>query len=233
MKAIFKKEFKSYFNNPIGFIILAVYYFFLGSYFSLIYSYGASNVEDVILAMTMVIIFTVPVMTMRLLSEDRRQKIDQALFTAPVKLFSIVLGKFFAAFALYALCFAPTVIFEIIVSMYVGLKLTAYLYALLGVLLLGGALISIGMFISALTESMAVSAVITLIVNIIVIYMGSLASIIDNSTVTKIAEKAAFIDVVQNFSKQLFSIPDIIYFLSIIVGFLFLCERSLEKRRWS
>ncbi len=233
MKAIFKKEFKSYFNNPIGFIILAVYYFFLGSYFSLIYSYGASNVEDVILAMTMVIIFTVPVMTMRLLSEDRRQKIDQALFTAPVKLFSIVLGKFFAAFALYALCFAPTVIFEIIVSVYVGLKLTAYLYALLGVLLLGGALISIGMFISALTESMAVSAVITLIVNIIVIYMGSLASIINNSTVTTIAEKAAFIDVVQNFSKQLFSVPDIVYFLSIIVGFLFLCERSLEKRRWS
>ena len=233
MKAVFKREFKAYFSNPLGFIILAIYYFFLGSYFSLIFSYGAANIGDVLLAMTMVIVFTMPVITMRLLSEDRRQKVDQVLFTAPVKLSSIVFGKFFAALCLYALCFAPTVIYEIILMSYVSFNIIPYLYAMLGVLLLGGVLISIGMFISSLTESIAVSAVLTLIVNIVALYISSLATIVDSDILTKIAEKLAFVDVFQNFGKQVFSVPDIVYFLSIIAIFLFLSVRSLEKRRWS
>lgn len=233
MKAIFKREFKSYFSTPVGFIILAVYYFFLGSYFSFIYSYGSSNVQDVIIAMSFVVVFTVPVITMRLMSEDRRQKVDQVLFTAPISLTSVVMGKFLAAMALYTLCFAPTVIFEIIVASMVSVNFFAYIYALIGMLLLGGALISIGMFISSLTESIAVSAILTLIVNIIVLYMNSLASMLEVDIITAIAEKAAFIDAVQSFSKQLFSIPDVVYFLSIIAAFLFLSVRSLEKRRWS
>lgn len=233
MKAVFKREFKAYFSTPVGFIILAVYYFFLGSYFTFIYSYGGSNVQDVIIAMSFVAVFTVPVITMRLMSEDRRQKVDQVLFTAPVSLTSVVMGKFFAAMSLYALCFAPTVIFEIIVASMVSVNLLAYIYALIGMLLLGGALIAIGMFISSLTESIIISAILTLIVNIIVLYMNSLASMIDSEVITDIAENAAFIDAVQSFSKLLFSIPDLVYFLSIIAAFLFLSVRSLDKRRWS
>ena len=116
MNAIFKREFKSYFQTPIGFIVLAAYYFFLGLFFSLIYKGGSPSIETVIMATSIVSVFTMPILTMRLMSEDRRQKVDQALITAPVKLTSIVLGKFFAAFAVFALSFAPTVIFEIIIA---------------------------------------------------------------------------------------------------------------------
>ncbi len=233
MNAIFKREFKSYFCTPVGYIVLAALYFFLGLYFSMIYSYGAPQLEVVIVSMSTVIIFVMPVITMRLMSEDRRQKVDQALLTAPVSLTSIVLGKFFAALAVFALGFLPTVIFEIIILSYVSVNILSYIYVLLGMLLLGSALISIGMFISSTTESSVVSAVLTLIVNILVLYMSNFASMVKTEWLAKIFEKAAFISAFESFSESIFSIPNIIYFLSITAAFLFLCVRSLEKRRWS
>lgn len=234
MKAIFKRELKAYFSTPIGFIVLAAYYFFLGLYFTLIYGYGSPNVQDIIMAMSTVIVFTMPIITMRLMSEDRRQKVDQALLTAPVKLSSIVLGKFFAALALFGIGFAPTVVFEIIVSSYdVKVNVWSYIYALFGMLLLGASLIAIGMFISSLTESPVVSAILTLVVNILALYMSNFASMINISWISKIAEKAAFITAFESFGESMFSVADVVYFLSIIAAFLFLSVRSLDKRRWS
>lgn len=233
MSAVFKREFRSYFTTPIGFIVIAAFYFFLGLYFSLIYSYGSPEVSTVIVAMSTVIVFTMPVLTMRLMSEDRRQKVDQALLTAPVSLTSIVLGKFFAALAVFAIGFAPTVIFEIIVACYVNVNVMSYIYSLFGMLLLGSALIAIGMFISSLTESSVISAILTLVINILVLYMSSFASMINVSWLATIVEKAAFISAFENFGENILSVSDIVYFLSISAAFLFLCVRALDKRRWS
>lgn len=233
MSAVFKREFKAYFQTPIGFIVLAAFYFFLGLYFTLLYSSGVPNMEIVVMAMSIVAVFTLPILTMRLMSEDRRQKVDQVLITAPVKLTYIVLGKFLAAFSVFALCFAPTVIFEIIIASKISVNLFGYLYALLGMLLLGGALISIGMFISCLTESPAISAILTLVINILVLYMSNFAGLVKSELIAKILERAAFITVAEGFSESVFSIADIVYFLSIIAAFIFLSVRSLEKRRWS
>jgi ABC-2 type transport system permease protein len=233
MSAIFKREFKSYFYTPVGYIVVAALYFFLGLYFSMIYSYGAPSIEVVIVSMSTVIIFVMPVITMRLMSEDRRQKVDQALLTAPVSLTSIVLGKFFAALAVFAIGFLPTIIFEIIIISHVSVNILTYIYALLGIFLLGSALIAIGMFISSTTESSVVSAIITLIVNILVLYMSSFASMVSAEWLATVFEKLAFISVFESFADSIFSIPNIIYFLSITAAFLFLCVRSLEKRRWS
>ena len=233
MNAIFKREFKSYFTNPIGYIVLAVFYFFLGLYFSMIYSYGSPDIEMVISAMSTIVVFAMPILTMRLMSEDRRQKVDQALLTAPVNLISIVMGKFLAAFAIFALGFAPTIIFELLIIAKVTVNFLSFLYALLGMMLLGGAIIAIGMFISSLTESTVISGILTWLVNILVLYMSSFASMISTEWIANIFNRLAFISVFESFSSKIFSIADVIYFLSIIVVFLFLCVRSLEKRRWS
>lgn len=233
MSAVFKREFKAYFSTPIGFIVIAAFYFFLGLYFSLIYQSGSPDVAMVIMAMSTVIVFTMPVLTMRLMSEDRRQKVDQALLTAPVSLTSIVLGKFFAAMAVFAIGFAPTVIFEIIVASYVSVNVLSYIYALFGIMLLGGALISIGMFISSLTESSVISAILTLVINILVLYMSNFASMIKVSWIATVVEKTAFISAAENFGENVLSVADIVYFLSISAAFLFLCVRSLDKRRWA
>ncbi len=233
MRAIFKRELRSYFSTPIGFIVLAAFYFFLGLYFSMIYSYGSPEVETVIMAMSTVIVFTMPVITMRLMSEDRRQKVDQALLTAPVSLTSIVMGKFFAALAVFAIGFLPTVIFEIIVASYVSVNIMSYIYAMFGMLLLGSALIAIGMFISSLTESSVISAILTLVINILVLYMSSFASMIKVTWLANIIEKVAFITAFENFGENVFSVSDVVYFVSISAAFLFLCVRSLDKRRWA
>ena len=249
MTAIFKRELKAYFSTPIGYIVLAAYFFFLGLYFTIIFSAGAPDISMVMMAMVTIIVFTMPLITMRLMSEDRRQKVDQVLLTAPVKLSHIVLGKFFAALTLYAIGFAPTIIFEMIIASKVSVNVLTYLYPLLGVLLLGGALIAIGMFISSLTESPVISAILTLVVNFLAIYMSTFASMItvpqESATFfgkiwQKIVEafvfilnKCAFMTVFENFDTNIFSITDVVYFLSIIAAFVFLSVRSLEKRRWS
>lgn len=233
MLAIFKREFKSYFSTPIGYIVLAAFYFFLGLNFWDIFSYGMPQVEYVISQMLTVAVFLMPILTMRLMSEDRRQKVDQALFTAPVKLTSIVLGKFFAAFAVFAIAFIPTMIFEIIIMAYVSVNILTYFYALLGILLLGAALIAIGMFISCLTESSVISAILTLVINLLTLYMTAFSQLISVEWISAALQKMAFINMFSNFGNEYFSLPDVFYFLSITVAFLFLCVRALEKRRWA
>ncbi|MBQ3058174.1 MAG: ABC transporter permease [Clostridia bacterium] len=233
MTAIFKREFKAFFATPVGYIVLAAFYLFSGYYFTLIYTMGSPEVQNIIMTLSTVIVFVTPLLTMRLMSDDKRMKTDQALLTAPVSLYSIVLGKFLAALAVYALGFAPTIIFEFIVLTMVEVNVLSYLYALLGAILLGAALIAIGMFISSLTESSVVSAILTFVINILIIYASSLGSMIDIGWVATVIEKIAFITAFENFGSTVFSIPDVFYFLSITAAFLFLSVRSLEKRRWA
>lgn len=249
MTAIFKREFKSYFATPVGYIVLAAFYFFLGLFFYMIYSNGSPVVEAVVIQMASIAVFALPILTMRLMSEDRRQKVDQVLITSPVSLTGIVMGKFLAALSVFGMCFLPTIIFEILIAVEVKVNVLYYLYSLLGIMLLGGTLIAIGMFISCLTESPAISAILTLVINILVLYMAQFASMI---TVPEegsgwfdwiwskivggfvlLLEKLSFVNNVQNFASNIFSVSDIIYFLSIIAVFLFLSVRSLDKRRWS
>lgn len=254
MLAVFKREFKSYFTNPLGFIILAVVYFFLGYMFSSYYSAGAPYVQYVVIAVAQILLFVIPVITMRLFSDEHRQKTDQVLFTAPVKLINIVLGKFFAAFALYAIGFAPTIVYQIIVSSYVSVNLFYYIYSIVGILLFGAALIALGMFISSLTESPIISIVFTLIVNIFIMLASSFANAITVPTVSSsnaimkflgtiwawlVKAFASFINgfdfigTLESFGNQTFAVKDVIFFISVACAFIFLTERSLEKRRWS
>lgn len=248
MLAVFKREFKSYFTNPLGFIILGAFYFFLGYMFSGYYSAGAPYVEYVILGVASILLIVVPVITMRLFSDEKRTKTDQVLFTAPVKLINIVLGKFLAALSLYALGFAPTIIYQIIVCSYVSVNIFYYIYAFIGIMLFGAALIAIGMFISSLTESPIISIVFTLVVNIFIMISGGLASsITEPSATTWYEHVAAFFvklfvkflnamdltSVLDSFGNQAFAVKDVVYFISLAVAFIFLTERSLEKRRWS
>ena len=246
MSAIFKREFKSYFATPIGYVVLAAFYFFLGLFFLTLYSQGAPDISLIIISMSTIVIFILPVLTMRIMSDDKRQKVDQALLTAPVSLTAIVMGKFFAALAVFALGFLPTVIFEIILIALVSVNIMSYLYVMLGMLLLGSALIALGMFISSLTESAVISAIITLLVNLVIIFnFSSLISVPTGTTffgkiwakivewIVLVLEKASFITTFEKFGDNVFSIADIVYFVSFAAIFLFLCVRSLEKRRWS
>ena len=246
MSAIFKREFKSYFATPIGYVVIAAFYFFLGIFFVNLFGQGVPQSNMLIIAMSTIVILVLPLLTMRIMSEDRRQKVDQALLTAPVTLTSIVMGKFFAALTVFAIGFIPTIIFEIIFMAYISVNILPFIYALIGIMLLGSVLISIGMFISSLTESAVISAIITLLVNMLVLFdFASMITVPEGVTalekiwakivewVALALEKLSFLSNFENFGENIFSITDIIYFVSITAVFLFLCVRSLEKRRWA
>lgn len=233
MLAIFKREFKSYFISPIGYIFLAAFTFFEAMFFSLLYASGSTQIQYIITSISSVVVFALPILTMKMLSEDRRQKVDQVLLTAPISVTAIVMGKLLATLAVFMLAFAPTLIFQIIVSTLATANWLNYLYCLFGVMLLGAAMISIGMFISSLTESSVVAAILTIVVNFIVMMATSFASTLSSELLTKVAESISFIDRFANFSSSTLSIADIVYFLSITVVFVFLSVRSVERRRWA
>ena len=233
MKAIFKREFKSYFTSPLGYVFLAIFLFFEGYFFVNLYSYGSPNNEIIFPSLSFVVVLVTPVLTMRLLSEDRRQKVDQALLTAPVSVAGIVLGKFFAAFAVYALAFSPVILFELIVTLLSTPNWLIFLNAWLGAMLIGGALIAIGMFISALTESPIISCILTLICFMLLMVLPSLASLVGVEWVTAAANKIAFVNLFATFTSSLFHVIDVIYLLSVIAVFVFVSIRAVERRRWS
>lgn len=233
MSAVFKRELKSYFLNPIGFVILGVFTCFSGIFFALIFSNGMPNVEYVVSTMAGILIYAIPFITMRLISEDRRQKVDQALLTAPVSVTGVVLGKFLAALTLYGAGFGITLLYQLIISFFITTNWLIYLYALLGALLLGAAIISIGMFVSSLTESPVVSAAITFGVILASMMISSYSSQVTSPFLQKVFLAFSFIDRFYNFTASTLNLADIVYMLSIAAVFVFLTVRSVEQRRWA
>lgn len=233
MTAIFKREFKSYFTSPLGYVYLAIFLFFEGYFFVNLYGYGSPNNEIIFASLSTVVVLVTPVLTMRLLSEERRQKIDQALLTAPVTISSIVLGKFLASVAVYALAFSPVVLFELIVTLLSTPNWLVFLNALLGAMLIGAALIAIGMFISALTESPIISCILTLIAFLLLMVLPSLASLSGIEWVAAAANKIAFVNLFSSFTSSIFHVVDVVFLLSVIAVFVFLSIRAVERRRWA
>ena len=144
MGAIFKREMSGYFNSAIAYVVLAVYYFFSGWFFYLYCFYGDSaSLSYVFANMFYIIMFIIPVLTMKTLSEEKRQKTDQALLTSPVSLTEIVVGKFLGALSIYALCCAIYLVYGVVISFFAQPQWSVVLCTMLGIFLLGAAVIAI------------------------------------------------------------------------------------------
>ena len=233
MSAIFKREFKAYFASPLGYVIISALAFFSAIFFTYMYTYGYADVAYIFSNMLVIVMFAVPILTMRLMSEERKQKTDQALFTAPVGLTSIVMGKFLAALSIFALGFAPTLIYQTVFSFKVSLNWLLYLSDLLGVLLYGAALIAIGLFLSSLTESQVVAAVLGIVVSLLVGLMDNFASMINNEFLSGIISYISFNGRYEAFANGIIDFSNIVFFVSVAAAFIFLTVRSLEKKRWA
>ena len=177
MKAIFNREMKAYFTSPMGYVIIAIMLFFLGQGFTNIFVNDYGNLAYVFVFVVTYAMLIAPIITMRLFSEEKKQKTDQLLLTSPVKIWKIVMGKFMAALVIFMLCFAVTLIFEIILAMVTEVNWMLYLSCLLGMFLMGAAMLSIGVFISSLTESQIISAILGIIASLTLLMVEFFASI--------------------------------------------------------
>lgn len=287
MTAIFKREFKSCFTGMIGWVIAAVSLFFLGLYFTnrnLLYA--SSDFASVLYTMTMILLFLLPAISMRSFAEERKNKTDQLLLTSPVSIPAIVTGKFLAELAVFALPLAAAVVMPLLLQAFGTVSLVAAYSALLGYLLLGGACLAVGTWISALTENQILAYLATFgallvaylmngiqtmfttgnmlafIVFMIVLLVASvMVGVICkrlaagavvfcagavvlfvlfqlrpawlltafNAVLSALALFEPFKDIVGG----MFSIPAIVYYLSVMGLFLFLTGQALARRRWN
>lgn len=237
MSAIFKREFKSYFTSPTGYIFLTIMVLLEGLAFSNMFAAGFSDIAYVfsVWYIFLMMFALTPVLTMRTMSEDRRQKTDQALITAPVSLYGIVLGKFFAALAIFMLSFSVTAVYMVVILVQqVTVNLIVYIGNILGVALVGSSLIAMGIFFSSLTEYQFVSFALTLASSIAIYYLDTLLANLGSSTVIdKITEWISFSGRYNAFIDGIIDYSNIVFFLSFAGLFIFLTVRVLDKRRYS
>mgnify|MGYP000469119046 CR=1 FL=1 len=236
MSAVFKREFKAFFTSPVGYFVLAVLFGFAGFYFFANNMYGRSaDLTGVFGGLfTIVLLLVLPVLTMRLFSDEKRQRTDQALLTAPVSLTGIALGKFFAALLMFAIGISITIVFAIIIAFQVTPDWLVIIGNYVGLLLLGGMIIAIGMFISSLTESQFIAALGTFAISFALLMVDSLASVF--YSVSWIGTVVEFISVsarYNEFTSGVINYDNIVFFISMIGLFVFLTVRVLDRKRWS
>ena len=234
MVAISKRELSSYFNSAVAYVVMAVYFLFSGLFFSMIcIENDTSSLSYVFGNMFIIILFIIPIITMKSFSEEKRQRTDQALLTSPTSLFEIVMGKFLGALILFAICSLIFVVYALVISFFTSPDWAVVLCTVLGLLLLGSALIAIDIFISVLTESMIISAVAGMGVGLLIYMLSNLSSNITVDWIATIVKKIDFLTYYTNFTYGMLNLTDIIFFLSVTGLFLFFTARVLEKRRWS
>lgn len=234
MVAILKRELSSYFNSAVAYVVMAVYFLFSGLFFSMIcIENDTSSLSYVFGNMFIIILFIIPIITMKSFSEEKRQRTDQALLTSPTSLFEIVMGKFLGALILFAICSLIFVVYALVISFFTSPDWAVVLCTVLGLLLLGSALIAIDIFISVLTESMIISAVAGMGVGLLIYMLSNLSSNITVDWIATIVKKIDFLTYYTNFTYGMLNLTDIIFFLSVTGLFLFFTVRVLEKRRWS
>ena len=234
MVAILKRELSSYFNSAVAYVVMAVYFLFSGLFFSMIcIENDTSSLSYVFGNMFIIILFINPIITMKSFSEEKRQRTDQALLTSPTSLFEIVMGKFLGALILFAICSLIFVVYALVISFFTSPDWAVVLCTVLGLLLLGSALIAIDIFISVLTESMIISAVAGMGVGLLIYMLSNLSSNITVDWIATIVKKIDFLTYYTNFTYGMLNLTDIIFFLSVTGLFLFFTARVLEKRRWS
>jgi ABC-2 type transport system permease protein len=249
--AVAQKEFKSYFASPIAYVAIGVWAFLYGVFFWTILSYflrtsmqvgqfgmqqGAVNINQQLIRpllqnVTIMILFTMPMVTMRTYSEEKRAGTIELLLTSPLTDFEIVMGKFLGAMALYGVMLAVTLIHIGLLFVYGNPEWKPIVTAYLGVILLGGCFASLGLFISSLTKNQVVSGMITFAVFLllwIITWFGTFSS----PAVDKITQALSIIDHLDDFTKGVIDTSHLIYYLSFIAFGLFLTVKSVETERW-
>ena len=235
MRAVFRKEFRSYFTSPIGFIVLAFIYFFGSfSFFAYNMTYGYTSLQYVFQSLySILLLLVLPILTMRLFSDERRQKTDQALFTAPVSFTGVVMGKFLACLTMYLLGMGVTLLYFLVMCAFQIPDVAVFCGNFLGLFLLGAALCAIGIFISSLTESQVIAAVGSLAIGLFLLFANSFTPVVSSEWINAVMDGISFYQHYLDFTRGLLNLSDLTFFVSVTALFLFLTVRHLERRRIS
>ncbi|MFP4114409.1 MAG: ABC transporter permease [Spirochaetota bacterium] len=194
MIAILTRELRTYFQTPIGYIFMGLFLLVSGFFFTagnLISgsSYFSSFLESILF----LYLFAVPLLTMRLLSEERRQRTDQLLLTSPITVTDIVLGKFFAAFVVFLLTLVVTILYAIVVGVFGDLAVWQTVGGYIGFALMGSSFISVGILISAVSENQVSAAFFTFFALLLIWFLNLVKSVAPTDAVSSTIFAAAIV----------------------------------------
>ena len=234
MGAIYRREVGAFFTSSIAYIFLSVFWIFTGYFFFATCLIPArTDMSNMFQSMFLICVFLIPILTMRLFSEEKKQKTEQGLLTAPVSLGEIVFGKYFAALTLYTIALLMPFVYALILSAFGVVEWGMVFANFLALLLIGAAFISIGTLVSALTENQIAAAVVSFVA-LMAIYM--LEIIGRNVTVDWIKTAIGYLAFFQKYfaiTCGLFNVSTIVFYISVAVIFNYLTIRVFERRRWS
>lgn len=232
MKAIFEREIAEYFNTLVGYVFIASFMFFSGLLFTVNNIWTLSSDFNVTLYNCIyVFMLTSPILTMKLLAEERKTKRDQLLFTVDVSLSSIVLGKFLAAVCVFLITICCTAVYPIILFILGSVSFAMILNGYLGFILIGMVFISIGVFMSSMVENQLSAAVGTYAILFLLLCLDLFTMLINNSLVIEVLQWFSIFERFDPYQFGTFSLASGVYYLSITFIFLSISVVTMRYRR--
>ena len=223
MFAVLKKELKSYFLSPIGYVFIGLFLLMTSVFFYLdILSYGMSKFESMFYSLATILTFITPILTMRMFSEEKKEGTDQLLFTSPRRITSIVFGKFLAALCVLLITELLTFIYYFILMYFGSPDFVSAIVTLGGFLLLGAAYISFGMFASSITENQVVAAILTIGFFILTWFLPD---------INEIFSSLSLINMFDKFPSGQIALSEIVTFISFTLLFVALTIIVLQRRK--
>ena len=247
MWAVCKKEIQNYFYSPVGYVFIAIFMLISAVIFFNLnlaantngtgYS-GRVEYANTLQNMTIYLSFITPVLTMRIFAEERRNKTDQLYLTSPISITGVVMGKYIACLAVLLIAMVLNLIFPIVLSVYntsdtVSLNLGMLMVQYTGFFLVGATFVAIGVFISSMTESQVVAAVVSFAVAFVIWLGNNVFSNLGSDLISTIASSFNMISRYQNFADGIVGFAPVIYYVSVSGLFVFLTVRAIERRRWT
>lgn len=227
---------RAYFTSPVGYMFCAIF-FAVSAFLCMLNTVQAgknSSFPSYFSILLFLFVIIIPLLTMKLVSEERKMRTDQLIMTAPVTLAGIVFGKYLAALTMFGGSFlVSSVVYYIPLSLYGTPNTALYIGCVIGVFLVGSAFISIGIFISSLTENQFISALGTIGAIVFLLFISSLNNYINNVAIRNFLSGLSITSRYSYFASGVFSYDALLYFISLSAVFLFLTVRIFEKRRWS
>lgn len=229
---ITRRELTSFLGSPVAYIVAAAFLAINGFLFAVIISQSQqADMSFVFQDEAIVLLFVLPGITMRLLAEEQRLGTIELLLTAPVRDWEVILGKFFAAFAVYLLMLAPTLLYVLFLGLLDHPGYRTILSGYIGIILFGTDMIGLGMVTSALTQSQLVAFILAFVIGLILWLFQGLAGVFSGGA-KEVVNYLALAQHVSDFQSGLIQSDDLVFLLSFVICTLFIATRILESRRY-
>ena len=233
---IFKRELSSYFVSPIAYVVGAAFLVLAGLFFVLPFFFGQTDasLRNWMSSIVVLLLFIAPMFTMRLIAEEKQSGTIELLLTSPLRDWELVIGKFLAALGLWLAILAFTLVYVLILRIFGDPDLVPLVTGYLALLLMGAAMLAVGVLASSLSPNQIVAVVVAFAILLVLWVASAMTNVFGTGTLLgSIFDYLAITKHQDDLMKGVVDSRDLIYYLSIVVGCLFLSTRLLEARRWS